>query len=390
MGWLRDTIVDFNQRWFEQQAEDGSSDGTPIGRAELSADVSSLAQTAVNWIGESTQKVRINLQEGLIEPSIIETNQYSESHKSLTKIIERPNPLYTGKLMRNLISRDRGIYGLSYVRVVREEESGLPERLWYLPYDSVEKETDGDGRLLYYRRHTPNGNEEQIEVADMLRFARGVNKKDPYEGEGYFDYLPSVLYIDEEAIKFTAAVFQNAISGVMVALDAGNNNSVRFTISEKERNLFEQRLKRGFGNKKKGALLYTSAPYRTNRLEPSFNDLSIVEFHNFAEERTMSPTGVHPTTIGLGTGLQHTRITATASEYDRKSWEDGILPVAESITDTMTALLVPEYFDESDEISVGYNVSHIRALRYTVEEVIKLKEAEIIDGKRALALLQMG
>ena len=389
MGWLKDTIVDFNQRWFEQQ-EDGSDDGSPKGKAELSADVSSLAQTAVNWIGESTQKVRINLQQGLIEPSIIETSQYEESHKALTKIIERPNPLYTGKLMRNLIARDRGVHGLSYVRMVRDNDSGLPERLWFLTYDSVEKETNGDGQLQYYRRYTPNGDEERIEIEDMLRFARGINKKDPYEGEGYFDYLPEVLYIDQEAIKFTAAVFQNAIAGVMVALDAGNNNSVRFTIGEKERKAFQDRLIRGFGSKKKGALLYTSAPYKTNRLEPVFSDLSIVEFHNFAEERTMSPTGVHPTTIGLGTGLQHTRITATASEYDRKSWEDGILPVAESITDTMTALLVPEYFDEEDEISVGYNVSHIRALRYTVDEVIKLVESGVINEQRGRALLQLG
>ena len=385
MNWLQekvartilgDAIVDLNEQ----------ASGNIPNDATLTADVSSLATTALSWIGESTQKVRINIQRGLADPKVI--SNPSGAELQLLKLIERPNPLYTGNLMRNLIARDRGMFGLGYVRMVRDD-AGTPERLWFMPYDSIRKEIDGQGALVYYEYENRASITEQVQPEDMLRFPRGMSKKDPYEGEGYWDNLGSVLFVDEEAIRFTAAVFKNAIAGVMVTLDSGSNNSVKYSISRTAADLFEAKIKAGFGAKNKGAILYTNAPYKTTRLEPSFKDLSVVEFHNFAEERSMSPTGVHPTTIGLGTGLQHTRITATASEYDRKSWEDGILPVAESITDSFTAGLVPEFFDEEDEILIGYDVSHIRALRYTVAEVLDMVDRKLVTPERGASLLQL-
>ena len=376
MGWFGDRVKDFFSDAAEVVDFNAEAEGVATGSASLGADVSSLANLATCWVAESVQKAALELsKDGKVveEPDGVDLAVHT--------LLRRPYPLYTGKMLQYIIARDRLIHGTSFVRKIRNG-TGLPMRLMHIPFSCVHLDFDSSGKLSGYEIISPTNN-YTVMPDDMITFKNGVNPTHPYMGVGAFAYLGHAMFVDEEALKFSAAVFKNAIAGIVASLERDENTGL-VAVSAADARAFNQRLTQAFGSTNKGAAMFFNSKLKLDRLEPAFSDMDLTGFHALCEERVCASAFVHPSVLGLGTGVRNTRIGATAREYRRESWENGVLPVLESITETLNSQLLTDFYGEDDSYTITFNVGHINSLRYSVDEVMAMVDRGVISAERAL------
>ena len=135
------------------------------------------------------------------------------------------------------------------------------------------------------------------------------------------------------------------------------------------------------GGQNGGGLMVANVPFTFEQLMPMFRNLALTAEHNLAEERVCSALRIHPSVLGLGTGIQQTRVGATALENRRESWYSGVQPVILAFGEVLTRQLAFRYGAE-----VELDTSNIRELKRTDEEIIELVEAGLITVEEGRAL----
>ena len=294
------------------------------------------------------------------------------AHPEAQAVLLKPHPFYTYRNWTKAVTEYILSFGVSYVRMFPDSDK-RPTKLLPISPNSISEMPDSVNGSGDWKYINANGAQETVAADDMLVFKYKVKAGSPYEGVGPFDKLTSFMYMDNRSAEYTGYVLKNAITGWLAGIDQGSDKSVAGqAITGPDQRKAADRLSQMLQDEKTGLMEVLPFALSLVRLEPTFTDLDFTRFHNLAEERVCGAGRVHPSVLGLGTGVQNTRVGATAYEYRRESWRSGTIPILQIIEDTLVQDFLPRFVDNPQPQSIIWFRGHINELRPSPNEMEQL------------------
>ena len=335
-----------------------SIDGAASQDTEL--DKSDLITSAIAWLAKGiTQSV----------PTLKFANP------SLLHVIEQPSTQYSGEDLITAVTADLCIRGTSYVRIIRSRNKLLG--LMWLP--KVDEATR-DGKFSGYTYYNSNFFLTYVPTKDMIVFKRGLDSENLRRGISPLRNLLDEVLTDGEAANFTHSLIKNLpIPGLLI----GPKEGVFSAKSSDQHKKLEASFQKHFtGNERGKASLITHA-FEIGYVQPDMSKIDLARLRELPEERVCAALGIQPAVLGLGAGLQTTKVGATMVEMTRQSWRYGVIPLIKTIQNTYNKYLV-DRFDTGNKLELS--VSGIDDLRMPIPDIISLFQAGLISKLTAANL----
>lgn len=306
------------------------------------------------------------------------TEQELPNHR-LVKLLRRPNPYYSYSKLMGATLLSYNLDGNGYVFKERADGGyGQTRALYYIPHYMIEPIRDSGDAYISYYRYTVDGVQYRIPPDRIIHFKYDLDPYNTLKGRKILQPVFSMIFADEEADSFTAALLKNtAIPGVIIS---PKDETVKVEPDDAE--AIKESYKRKFGGDNRGEPLVTNFAARVSLLGFSPKDLDLKENRRLPEERVAAQYRIPPVVAGLGAGLDK----STYSNYEqaeRHGYESCIAPMWEEFAEEWTNRLLPEFTSGSDEYVVRYDTSKIKALRESVNEIatrtVKLYQVDGID-----------
>lgn len=296
----------------------------------------------------------------------------------LLKLLKNPNPFYNGKMMQMATLISLCTAGDSYLIKVRNGRGKIAE-LWYAPHYMMSPEVFPGNELVSYidyYKYTPGGEEIKLDPSEVVHFRHGINPRNTRQGISPMAPAIREIYSDIESANFTGALLHNfGVPGVIISPDNWDSQATPGDAKE-----VKEKFKETFGGDRRGEPLVMTGPTKVSEFGFSPDKMSLDKIRNVSEERVCALLGVQPSVIGLGTGLQQTKVGATMVENRRSSWEDGILPFLDILSGGITDSILPEFETNPAPFEFHYNVSMVRALQESQDALWKRVNLGIRGG----------
>lgn len=273
-------------------------------------------------------------------------------------LVYKPNPHHTamqfwaGTLLSYWTGSDA-----YWIKVRSARGFGTPTELWYEPHWSMAPHWPADGSVFidYYERRV-NGRVEQIPVENVVHFRNGLNPANPRFGLSPLKTALLEVFTDQEAAAYTAALLKNmAIPGVVVT----PSSPVGFTPEKMEQML--QKYKQKFGGDNRGEPLFLDYESTVTTIGFSPSEMDFTEVRRIGEERISGCFGLPAIVAGLGAGLDASTYN-NLKELKKSAFEDCLSPMWDSIAETLTNQLLPD-FSEDEDLCADFDLSQIAALK---------------------------
>ena len=150
-----------------------------------------------------------------------------------------------------------------------------------------------------------------------------------------------------------------------------------------DRDNFEGALNTLFQKANRGLARILPFPAKLEYPKDMFSDLVSTTIRSIPEERITAVFHVAASVIGLGTGLEQTKVGATMAESRRLSWQDGVVPVLTSLVAQLREKL---------GITIEIDYSGIEEMAHEANafqtRVLSMLSGSIITVSRAQELLE--
>lgn len=317
----------------------------------------------------------------------------------IVQLFERPNPYYSGQLLRDGILQDLLTEGTGYVRIIRDRY-GIPSELYWLPTDAVRPYWDGPNEWIRYWEYTPQGQLVKLAPEDVLVWRQGINPTNG--GRTGYSRLKAALrdiYTDNEASNTVNSILRNrAQMGIMVAPDSryfaellkGGRNPFEAGYTEEAAKEIEAKINAKNQGDNRGSTNVFSVPMSVTEFGSVIGDVASDALHNLAEERICAVFKIPPVVVGLGTGLQQSSDRHNMETAQRQAWVNCIIPLQNQFARVVNDSLMPQF--EKAGYRFGFDRSHIDALQENTDDKAKrvalLWEKDVI--KHGEARSEMG
>lgn len=273
------------------------------------------------------------------------------------RLLDQPNPLYDGVTLLQSVAGAMALTGMTYLHVDRQPRGDLGLQwiptAWLRPIFAEDKT-----RILAWRHLGLQGRILQVEDV-LVRHYLGLDPNALWRSRSPLEPLIDELWADTEAAIYVAELLGNG--GVVGSVISPRLSETMPPPSPRDlqatREYIDQRLGREQAGRGKTVVLSSEAVVSRIAIRPDEMDLSVVR--DVAEERVCAALGIPAAVVGLGTGMQTTRVGATMQELHRIAWESGVLPIVRAIAATLTAWLQR---DLSPRLEVTLDLSGVQAL----------------------------
>lgn len=312
-------------------------------------DDASVIMAPVWWIMRRFAEARYKLTED--EEPILK-------HDILT-LLNRPNDYYSGRLMRMAGAFSYCLDGNCYLYKIRNKQL-KPVGLIYIPHWLIEPQypTDNSVFISHYDYYTYGGT-QKLDPRNIIHIRNGL---DPYNTRKGMSPLKSILrevFTDTEAANFSATILRNmGVPGLIVS--PGIDNA---TVNDQDKKAVEELLNKNYTKDGRGKTLVMRSKTDVKQFGFSPTALDLSGLRNISEERVTAVLGVAAAVVGLGAGLQQTKVGATMKELRESSYEDCIIPMQNVFADEYNTQLVPEFEVNSERFQVGFDLSEVRVLQ---------------------------
>ena len=214
----------------------------------------------------------------------------------------------------------------------------------------------------------------------MIVFKRGLDSDNFRRGVSPLKNLLGEILTDSEAADFTHALVKNLpVPGLLIGPKEG---MFAAKSSDQHKKLEESFQEHFTGNQRGKASLVTHA-FEIGYVQPDMTKIDLARLRELPEERVCAALGIQPAVLGLGAGLQTTKVGATMVEMTRQSWRYGIIPLISIIQDVYNKYLIAR-FDPGNYLE--FSVSGIDDLRMPIADIISLFQAGLISKTTATSL----
>jgi hypothetical protein len=268
---------------------------------------------------------------------------------ALTKLLRTPNPFYGGRVLWMATIMDF-CFGEAFWLKVRNGEGTVVE-LWWVPRALITPRWDQSDPMSYLTHYDyqAGGYNKELRPEDVVHFRFGADPQNIRRG---FSPLASVMrdvYIDDQASNFTAAILKNlGIIGVVFSPKTG-------MIPSDQAKKLKADVQNNFTADKRAQAMVLTGPMDTELLQYNLQGFDVGPLRDISEERVCAALSIQPAVVGLGTGLQQTKVGPTMKEVVKLLVGAGHRAELGVCADEMDRSLLPEFQD---------NLSVFRALRH--------------------------
>jgi len=307
-----------------------------------------------------------------------------EEHPIL-QLLAEPEPGMVGNLLWGWVIQDYKLFGNAYLRKQRIGGPGSAVvALQYIPQDMIRPVGNGRNPLTHYT-YTTDGRSFDLPVVDVIHFRYGRDPDDIRLGRSPVQSVLREISTDNMASSSAFGLLNNgAMPSIIVGPDA--SGSAQVDISPDDAKQVKRSLRENLVGDNAGGIVVMSGPYKMDRVSLTPSELALDSVRRVPEERICSALGINPMVLGLGSGLER----STYSNYERAqqaAWEDGMVPLLRSISDTLTISLLPDFAESQEGDRLAYDLSGVRALaddrQAESERAEKLYKAGICDRAEA-------
>jgi HK97 family phage portal protein len=299
------------------------------------------------------------------------------------QLIAQPDPLVMGSLFWAWVVQDYKLFGNTYIRKIRSSTRGTVTALQFLPQDMVRPVGNGANPLTHYV-YTTDGRSFDIPVSDIIHIRYGREPSDIRLGRSPVTAVLREIATDNTASTTAWGLLANgAMPSLIVGPDA-KDASVDLSMDDARQ--VKRQLHEDLSGDGSGGIVVMTGPYKMDRVSLTPSELALDSVRRVPEERICSALGINPMVLGLGSGLER----STYANYERAqqaAWEDGMVPLLRTISDALTADLLPEYPETQEGDYIVFNVDNVRALADDLsaeaDRAEKLYKAGIIDRAEA-------
>ena len=229
----------------------------------------SIVGGCVNWMARTFPEADLSVRR------YDETTQQTVAvpDHPLRVLLNRPNPYFSGRLLRMALCTDFIVTGNAFLIKVRSADTSVVG-LWWAPSSTLTPATTSRQHQRGYGSDEENafishydysvgssGASTQIPVEDVIHFRFGISPDDTRVGRSPLASVFRELFTDDEAANFTAALLRNsAIPGVVLAPGEGVG-----AVNEEDLNQIRDRWSDQFGSDNRGRLMVMRGPPRSPR-----------------------------------------------------------------------------------------------------------------------------
>ena len=225
--------------------------------------------------------------------------------------------LLTGEFIEDM-TYDMAITGNAFARLDRGRTTGIPAAVAWLPSYQVEGPRPDDSIRL--------GQGEVIPAGEYLHLHLARDPSNPKRGRNPLKVLMPEVKLDGDATELTQALLASrGAPWALVMPDPADRPPTPSIIED---------LKMRLSNMVRGGpiVLERAFKWQFPNIAPAWDFKAV---HDKAEERVSAFYHIPASVVGVGTGLEQTKVGATMYEARKAAWEDGVLPLQKRIADQL-------------------------------------------------------
>lgn len=277
----------------------------------------------------------------------------------MVKLLERPNPEYSGVLLWMAMLADWTTDGNGYWLKQRDRADRVA-RLWWAPSWTMEPKWPDDGKTYigwYDYRPDPGRDAIPIATSEVVHFRNGLDPKNTRKGLSQLKSLWRELFTDEEAANLTASLMRNlGVPGVVISPDGFNAVKNKESASQ-----IEDKFNSKYTGDNRGGALVMTAPTKIHTLAFSPEQMNLRDLRRVPEERAAAVLGISPMVVGFGAGLEHSSFTNMETALSA-AWNQNLIPTQRLMAADLEIQLLPD-FDTAPNRDVAFDHSKVRALQ---------------------------
>ncbi len=327
---------------------------------------SSVVMAPIFWICRRLAEAKI----------IIKKNDQVEDSHDILSLLKKPNPFYSGRLLRMAIALSYNLDGNVYILKVRNNQL-KPIELWYVPHWVIEPHFPKGGEVFIdYYKYRPQNETIKIDPSEVIHLRFGIDPYNTRKGMAPLKSLFREIFTDDEAANFSSSLLRNmGIPGIVMSPGAEVG-----TVSEADKQAVKDAFKEKFGKDRRGEPLVMSSKTDIKEFGFTPSQMDLSKLREIPEERVTAILGVPAAVVGFGTGLQQTKVGATMKELRESAYEDCIIPMQNLIADELNTQLLPDFVSDPENWTIDFDLSEIRVLQEDENEKSKRTTEEMKNG----------
>ncbi len=312
-------------------------------------DRSSVVMAPLFWIARRFAEAKYK---------IVMNGDTVEDHDIL-KLLNKPNPYYSGRALRMASSISYNSDGNVYWLKIRNKQLKVVE-LWYVPHWLMSPHWPEDGsQYIDYYKYAPGFKTFEILPEDVIHIRNGIDPFNTRKGMSPLKSLFREIFTDDEAANFSATLLKNmGVPGLVVSPGIDNAK-----VTEDDKKDIKAYFRQNTTGDKRGDPVVMSAKTDVKQFGFSPSQLDLGKLREIPEERIAAILGVPAAVVGFGTGLQQTKVGATMREMREAAYEDCIIPMQNLYADELNTQLLPDFESKPDRFRIDFDLSDIRVLQ---------------------------
>lgn len=340
---------------------------------------SSLIMAAVNWTGTVLPEAPVQVLQRK-SPKVFEPLP----EHPLVKLLERPNPYYSGDLLWKAFGYSWIVDGNVFLLKVRNPR-GQVIQLWYEPHFTIRARWPQDGsEFISYYEVNRDGKWLRVESSEVIHFRYGIDPANPRQGLSPVGSVLREIFTDGERARYSALTLKNG--GVVPYLISPDSTS-QVGINKEE--LKEEWQRRTTGDNV-GKPIVLNGPVKVQQLGLTPKNLMVDEASMIPETRIAAVIGIPGSVLGFKVHLDRNTYSNMA-EAREAAYESFLIPTQRLIAAELQVQLLPEFGDTS-KTRVAHDLSQVRVLQPDRDKLFERELAAYRDGvkKRGEARSALG
>lgn len=337
-----------------------------------------IVVAVVGWIARNFPEAPLRISRLNPDGSSIRVPPAGAGPGYMLRLLERPNPYYSGVLQWIATIIDLFTRGDAYWVKVRNGPGRTARvvELWWVPWWMIRPYWAPDSRrFIDYYIYTVDGVEYRIETWNVVHFRDGIDPMNQRRGLSKLASLFREIFTDDEAANFTAVLLKNfAVPGVILA-----PSNTGGAMGKADPEAVKKKYMETFGGDERGKVMALSAPTDVKVLSWSPEQMNLRELRRIPEERITAVLGVSAIVAGLGAGLDRSTFT-NFGEARRAAYQESIIPLQRLISADLEVQLLVDFADiDAEPLDIDFDTSKASALQDALDAVWKRN----LDAARA-------
>lgn len=291
----------------------------------------------------------------------------------ISRLLDEPNPYYTGAELRQATLLSRLCDGNGY-NVIVEDGYGRPAELWYEPHYNIEPYWDQVSQSSYidgYRR----GDGSTVPIHNVVHFRSGLDPMNTRKGLASLKAALRRVKADDEIDAYTYAVVRNkGVVGLMVSPKHPDDEFIEETRAE-----IEERIASKLGGDRRGSTLVMSRAVDIQSPSMSPKDLDISDMSRTSEERISGILNTPAILAGLGAGLDRSTF-ANMEEAQRYFSQRFLVPKWRMEGVVYGRILLPRFGLDRERFRIAVDTRQVVALQDDREQLHKIADGSFSAG----------